>query len=187
MIEAQADIALGEAIRPSALAHSKVYRGGLTLILLPALVLAGAIIASSLIGMLLPLISLRLESYVSLLWIAGALLGLMGAIRLLQRQQLRGYINGLRRLGSPDVFPTRLRFDEQGIAVDNSRLSYHLPWSSVLFVMPAPEHWLVQIDTITLAVPRRAFADEAAERAFVDLAGRCVGSDARARSIFTRD
>ena len=187
MIEARADIALGEAIRPSAIAHSKVFRGGLGLILLPALVLAGAIIASSLIGMLLPLISLRLQGFASLLWIAGGLLGLMAALRILAKQQLSGYIKGLRRLGSPDVFPTRFRFDEQGIAVDGSRHRYQVPWSSVLFVIPAPEHWLVQVDTLTLAVPRRAFSDVEAEQGFLDLAAAQLGPEAKARSLFVRN
>ena len=71
--------------------------------------------------MLLPLINLRLQGFASLLWVAGGLLGLMAALRILAKQQLSGYIKGLRRLGSPDVFPTRFRFDEQGITVDGSR------------------------------------------------------------------
>jgi hypothetical protein len=186
MIEGSADIALGEAIRPAALAHAKVCKGGLGLILLPALVFAGAMIASSLIGMVLPMISLRLEGFVSLLWIAGALLGLMAALRLLSRQQLRGYLNGLRRLGSPETVPTDFRFDDQGLAIVTSRLSYELPWTSVLFMIPAPEHWLVQVDTLTLAVPRRAFGDAAAEQMFVELAARSLTPDARARSVFAR-
>jgi hypothetical protein len=187
MIEAQANIALGEAMRPAALAQSKVYSGGLRLIFLPALAFAGGIIAATLVGMVLPLISLRLEAYNSLLWVAGALLGLTAALRILQRQQLRGYLNGLRKLGSPGTFPTRFRFDDQGIAVDGSRHRYQVPWSSVLFVIPAPKHWLIQIDTLTLAVPCRAFSDAASERAFVDLAAQCLGPEAKARSKFVRD
>ena len=186
MIEAQADIALGEAIRPAALAHSRIYKGGIGLILLPALVFAGAMIASTVVGMILPLISLRLESFVSLLWIAGALLGLMAALRILQRQHLRGYINGLRKLGSPEQFPTHFRFDNDGIAIDSSRHRYQVPWSSVLFVVPAPDHWLIQIDTLTLAVPRRAFADGEAEQGFLDLAAGHVTAEAKARSVFAR-
>jgi len=183
MIEAQADIALGEAIRPSALAHSKIYAGGFRLILLPALAFAGALVASTVIGMLLPLVSLRLEGVASLLWIAGGLLGVTVALRILQRQHLRGYLNGLRRLGSPDRFPTRFRFDEAGIAIDSSRHRYQVPWSSVLFVVAAPDHWLVQVDTLTLAVPRRAFAGAAAEQGFLDLAAAHLSPTAKARSV----
>jgi hypothetical protein len=186
MIEAQADIALGEAIRPSALAHSKVYKGGPELVFLPALAFAGALIASTIIGMLLPLVSLRLQGFSSLLWIAGGLFGVTAALRILQRQHLRGYLNGLRRLGSPERFPTQFRFDKAGIAVDNSRHRYQVPWSSVLFVVPAPDHWLVQVDTLTLAVPRRAFADGRAEQGFLDLATAHLSSEAKARSVFAR-
>jgi hypothetical protein len=186
MIEARADIELGEAFRPAALAHRRVHSGGARAVLLPALALAGAIIASSLIGMVLPLISLRLEGLASLLWIAGGILGLMAALRILARQQLRGFLMGLRRLGSPERFPTRFLFDDQGITVDNSRLSYRLPWSSVLFVMPAPEHWLIQIDTTTLAVPTRAFAGPAEVQAFLDLAQARLSPEARSHSVFAR-
>ena len=185
MIEAEADIVLGEAIGPSALAHSKIHKGGLRLILLPALALAGAIIASSMIGLVLPLISLRLEGMASLLWIGGGLLGVMAALRILSKQQLRGYLNGLRRLGSPATFATRFRFDEQGIAVDSDRHSYRVPWTSVLFVIAAPEHWLVQIDTLTLAVPRRAFSDKGSEAAFIDLVSERLSAEAKARSVLT--
>lgn len=187
MIEAQADVALGEAIRPSALAHSQVVKGGLALVVVPALVLAGAIVGSSLIGMVVARISPRLEGFAGLLWIAGALIGLTAALRIVARRQLDRYINGLRRLGSPPTFPTRFRFDDQGIGVDSSRHQYRAPWDSVLFVIPAPEHWLVQVDTMTLAVPRRAFADAAAEQAFVDLASERLEPGARNRSVLVRD
>jgi hypothetical protein len=182
MIEAQADIALGEAIRPAAIAHSKVHSGGLRQVLLPALVFAGAIVGSSLIGLLLPLVSRRLEGSVSLLWVAGGFLGLFAAFRILARQHLRGA--GLRALGSPDTLPTRFRFDDAGIAVDSERLSYRAPWDCVLFIVAAPEHWLVQIDTTTLAMPRRAFADASAERSFVALASARLTPRAKANSVF---
>lgn len=182
MIEARADVVLGEAIRPAALAHGRVYKGSIRRLVLPALALAGAIILSSLVGMVLPLVSLRLEGLASLLWIAGAFLGLMAALRILSGEHLRGFIKGLRRLGSPDVFPTRYRFDDEGIAVENDRMCYAVPWSSVLFIMDSPAHWLVQVDSTTLAIPRRAFADPAAERAFLELAAAHLRPEARKRS-----
>jgi hypothetical protein len=187
MIEAHANIALGEAIRPAALAHAKVSGGGWRLILAPALAFAGAMIAASLIGMILPLISLRLEGWVGPLWTGGALFGLILALRILSRKNIALYLNGLRKLGSPREFPTRFRFDERGMAIDSDRIHHRLPWSSVLFVIPAPEHWLVQADTMTFAVPRRAFMDGAAEQAFLDLVREHLSDAARARSRFVRD
>jgi hypothetical protein len=184
MIEIQADIPLGDAVRPAALAHSKVHQGGVRLILLPALALAGGIIGATLIGMILPLISLRLRGLLSLLWVAGGFLGLLAALRILARLQLRGFLDGLRRLGTPAVFHTRFRFDDKGIAIASQRSSFEAHWSSVLFVIPAPEHWLLQIDLTTLALPRRIFADAAAERSFLDLAAEHLTPDAKARSVF---
>jgi len=186
MIEAQADIALGEAIRPAALAQTRVYQGGIRLVLVPALAFAGAIIASTILGMVLPLISLRLEGYVPLLWISGGILGLMAALRILSRRHLTGFLHGLRRMGSPATFATRFRFDDEGISVDNERLSHRAPWNSVLFVIPAPEHWLIQIDTTTLAVPCRAFADAESEKAFLRLASERLTDSARERSVLAK-
>ena len=186
MIEAQANVVLGEAIRPAAAAHKRVYSGGIRLVLLPALALAGAIVLSSLLGRVLTLISLRLEGYIPILWVAGGVLGLLAALRILSNQHLRGFLDGLRRMGTPEIFLTRFRFDETAIHVDSGRLSHRAPWTCVLFVMPSSEHWLVQADTTTLAIPRRAFADSEAESAFLELAAERLTSEARKRSVLAR-
>ncbi len=52
--------------------------------------------------------------------------------------------------------------------------------------MPAPDHWLVQVDTTTLAFPRRIFADSEQEKAFLDLAVQALTPEAKARSTLTR-
>ena len=186
MIDIQADVQLGEAIRPAALAQSRVYQTDTRAILLPALALAGAIILASLFGMLLPLLSLNLQPLVSLLWIAGAFLGLLAALRVFSAQHLRGFLAGLRGMGTPAVFHTRFQVDSDGIAIASQRSSWRSPWESVLFVIPAPEHWLVQVDTTTLAFPRRIFVDERQEQAFLDFAAEHLTAEAKARSVFTR-
>jgi hypothetical protein len=186
MIEIDADIPLGEAIRPSALAHARVYQADMRTILLSALGLAGAIIVASIFGMLLPLLSLSLQGMASLLWIAGAFVGLTVALKIHAHRHMRGFLANLRKMGTPAVYQTHFRFDDDGIAVASQRSSYRAPWGSVLFVIPAPEHWLVQIDTTTLAIPRRIFAAPADEKAFLDLAARNLAPEARARSAFER-
>ena len=186
MIEGQADVALGEAIRPAADAHARVYSGGIRLVLLPALALAGGIVLSTLVARVLTFISMRLESYVPILWLAGGILGLVAALKILSRQHLRGFLGALRKMGSPEVFPTRFRFDETGISVDSERLSHRAPWACVLFIIPSPDHWLVQADTTTLAIPRRAFADSEAEAAFLELAAERLAPDAKRRSVLAR-
>lgn len=185
MIDIEADIPLGEAIRPSGLAQSRVYKADARAILLPALVLAAAIILSSLLGMLLPLLSLNLQPIASLLWIAGGFLGLFAALRIFSAQHMRGFLAGLRRMGSPTQFQTKFHFDDKGMAIASQRSSWQAPWTSVLFVIPTPDHWLVQVDTITLAFPRRIFA-EGQEQAFLDLAERGLTPEAKARSTLIR-
>lgn len=186
MIEAQADVVLGESMKPAVLAHQKVYRGGVRMILLPALALASGLIGASILARLLTLASLRLEGFTSLLWIAGAFLGFMAAVRILSRGHLKGFLNGLRKMGTPPTFATRFRFDDAGLSVESDRSSLRAPWTSVLFIIPAPEHWLVQIDTSTMAIPRRAFADEATEQGFLDLAAASLTPEAKGRSTLKR-
>jgi hypothetical protein len=186
MIDIEADIPLGEAIRPSALAQSRVYKADARAILIPALVLAGAIILSTTFGWLLAMLSLTLQSMASLMWIAGAFLGLIAALRIFSAQHMRGFLAGLRDMGSPAFFHTRFNFDEKGMAISSQRSSWRAPWTSVLFVMPAPDHWLVQVDTTTLAFPRRIFADSEQEKAFLDLAVQALTPEAKARSTLTR-
>ena len=185
MIDIEADIPLGEAIRPSALAQSRVYKTDVRAILIPALVLAGAIILSTILGRLLAMLSLNLESVSSLLWIIGGLLGLIAALRIFARNHMRGFVKGLRHLGAPAVFHTKFHFDDKGIAIASQRSSWQAPWTSVLFVIPAPDHWLVQVDTTTLAFPRRIFA-AGQEQVFLDLAAEGLTPEAKARSTLTR-
>jgi hypothetical protein len=52
----------------------------------------------------------------------------------------------------------------------------------VLDVIRAPEHWLVQADTTTIILPRRAFADEQAERQFLRALLEHIPPEARERS-----
>jgi len=186
MIDIQADIPLGEAIRPAALAQDYVYKPNVRAIFIPALALAGSIILATIFGMLLPLLSFSLQPIASLLWIVGAFLGLIAALRIFSREHMRGFLAGLKGLGSPAVFHTRFRFDEDGIAISSQRSSWRCPWTSVLFVIPAADHWLVQVDVTTLALPRRIFADPAQEQAFLDLAAQGLTPEAKARSKLAR-
>ena len=181
MIEAQADVMLGEAIRPAAEAHRHVYSGGWVALLVSSLIFAAASIA----GMMLatPLMP-SLGQWSAILSILGFILGAILAIGFYSRSQLGGFLKGLRKLGSPATLSTYFRFDEAGIAIDTDRLSHRLPWTAVQLFLPSPKHWLLQADTITLAIPRRAFATPDDEQAFVRLAKSCLTEAARDRSVF---
>ena len=181
MIEAEADVVLGEAIRPAAEAHRHVYSGGWIPLLVASLIFAGASIAGmALAAPLMP----ALGQWSGILSILGFIIGAILAIRFYSSVQLGGFLKGLRSLGSPDSLPTRFRFDEAGIAVDTERVSHRVPWTAVQLFLPSPKHWLLQADTITLAIPRRAFATPADEQAFVTLAKNHLSEGARKHSVF---
>lgn len=180
MIEAQANIMLGEAIRPAAGAHRRVYGGGSLAVVAAACIFAFASLAAMLIAAWL---APYLGRWTGIISILGFIAGAMGAIAFYSRVHLSGFLKGLRKLGSPDVLRTRFRFDEQGVAVHTDRMSHSLPWTAVQFIVPAPDHWLLQVDTTTLAVPRRAFARSEDEQAFLELAGSHLSPAALEHSV----
>ena len=184
-VEASADIQLGEAFGPAAIAHARICRGGLGGALVFALAFGVGISAGTFAGVAIAVWNPVLGDWAtSVLGLAGAVLGFMLGLRLYARRHVGGLLTGLRKMGSPDLFPTRFRFDDEAIHVDNERLSHRIAWSAVLFVAPGGEHWLVQADTMTLAVPRRAFDEAATEQAFLDFAEARISDDARRRSVF---
>ena len=181
MIEAKADVALGEAIRPAVEAHRHVYKGGFVPIILASLIFATV----SVVGMILAaVVTPVLGQWSGIASMLGFVVGAMLAIGFYSRVHLRGFLKGLRRLGSPDSFPTRFRFDETGIEVDTDRVSHRVPWTAVQLFLPAAQHWLVQADTTTLAIPRRAFTTAQDEQAFVELAKNSLSEPARQSSLF---
>jgi hypothetical protein len=183
-VEARADIKLGEAFKPAAEAQARIYRGEFGGTILLALIFTAGIIAGTTAGMLDAYWVPSLGSWPSsVLGLIGMMGGLVLALRVYARRHTTGFLAALRKLGSPELFPTRFRFDDEGLAADGGRVSHRIAWPAVLFVVPSREHWLVQADTLTLAVPRRAFADAAAEQAFLDLAEARMSEDARRRSV----
>jgi hypothetical protein len=185
MVEAQAEMKLGEAIAPATIAHSRIYRGDARLFITPLLAFLGIVAIAAFVSMLLPLVSLRLTSFDNAIWTVGGLFGILVAFRLLYRLRIRGFLAGLRSLGSPDVFPTRFEFGERGVAIGSERMSYGFPWASVQFIMPSPQHWLIQVDTATFAVPFRAFAGDG-EQKFLEIASASLTEAARVRSVLAR-
>ncbi len=181
MIEAEADVVLGEAIRPAAEAHRHVYSGGWVTIIVAATIFgAGSILGMILAAAVTPLLG-QWSVVVSIL---GFVIGAVVAMGFYSRVNVAGFLKGLRKLGSPDSIATRFQFDEAGIIIDTDRVSHRVPWTAVQLFLPSPEHWLLQADLTTLAIPRRLFATPEAEQAFVDLAKSRLSEDTRKRSVF---
>lgn len=184
-LEASADIELGEAFKPAAAAHARIYRGEFKGTMWLALLFVAGIILGSAAGMA---VSARFPQWgdwpTSFLSIAGMTAGLVLGLRAYSRQHLGGFLAALRKMGSPPVLPTKFRLTPEAIETVNERVSHRIAWDAVLFVAPGPDHWLVQADTLTLAVPRRAFADPKAEEAFLDFVQARISDEARTRSVF---
>jgi YcxB-like protein len=183
-IEASTDVVLGEAIRPAAVAQSRIHRGELGATVLLGLGFVGGTLAGTMAG---TAVASQLPQYgswpTSILSLFGMFVGLVVGLRLYSHRHMTGFLAALRKLGAPAVFPTRFVFDEEGIRTENDRMSHRIAWPAILFIVPSPDHWLVQVDTMTIAIPRRAFAGPVAEQAFLDLAKERLSEEARTRSV----
>jgi hypothetical protein len=71
------------------------------------------------------------------------------------------------RRGTPETLRFTYAIEPDGLLVASDRISHRLAWHAILEVIQAPEHWLFQVDTLTIILPRRAFANEGAEREFL--------------------
>ena len=185
VVEANADVKLGEAFKPAAEAQARVYRGEIAGTVALALPFVGGVVVGTVAGMAVSIWYPQWGSWpTSILSLAGMTIGLFLGLRAYSRRHMGGFLAALREMGSPPLFPTRFRFTPEAIETENERVSHRIAWDAVLFVAPGRDHWLVQADTLTLAVPRRAFADPAAEQAFLDLAQARMAEAARSRSVF---
>ena len=184
-VEAHADVELGEAFKPAAEAQARIYRGELSGTVYLALPFVGGIILGTAAGTLISAWYPQWGSWpTSILSIIGMTGGLYLGLRLYSRRHLTGFLAELRKMGSPPLFPTHFRFADDAIHIDSGRVAHRIAWEAVLFVLPGRDHWLLQADTLTLAIPRRAFADPGAEQAFLDLVQGHISEAARSRSVF---
>ena len=184
VVEAHADVKLGEAFKPAAEAQARVYRGEFAGTVALAVPFVGGIVVGTVAGTAVSVWYPQWGSWpTSIFSIAGMTIGLLFGLRAYAHRHSRGFLAALRKMGSPPLFPTSFRFGPEAIETENARVSHRIAWDAVLFIAPGREHWLVQADTLTIAVPRRAFADAAAEQAFLDLAEANLSEEARQRSV----
>jgi hypothetical protein len=198
MAEVSVEIGLGEGSRAASPAHLRL-SGGAKRVLAPAM--AGLIVgfvAAPMLGSIAAWLIARFaggaafERIAGTYWNAVTLLQIVGAVVGWEMGEKLGLAQGFRRFlaavaerGAPAAFPTRFRLADDGFHIDNGRLAHVAAWAAVLEVFEGPQHWLVQIDTVTVALPKRAFATREAERAFLrELASRMTpGARARSREL----
>jgi hypothetical protein len=98
------------------------------------------------------------------------------------RRHAAKFLVGVKARGTPETIRFHYAIEADALAVSSDRISHRLAWHAIQEVMPAPDHWLLQVDTITIILPRRAFADEKAEGSFLrELLAR-ISPEARGRS-----
>jgi hypothetical protein len=84
--------------------------------------------------------------------------------------------------GQVDPLPMQWIVDETGFTVIQTGQETRIAWDAVSEIIPARKHWLILANMAAHTVPRRCFADVAAERAFIAAAVAQLSQAARARS-----
>jgi len=98
------------------------------------------------------------------------------------RRHATKFLTGVKARGTPEAVRFTYAIEPDALLVASDRISHRLAWHAILEVIQAPDHWLLQVDTLTIIVPRRAFADEEAERSFLRTVLERIAPQARERS-----
>ena len=182
MLEARADVMLGEAIEPAAVAYRRLAPSHWISGIWPGLgFLAGWVLLIAINYLLLQIgwYSGLTSFFVGAICLVG---GMLLGFQLAARQHRLAFLASLRRYGSPEVFPTRFSIEPDSLRIDSDRLGLRIAWPAVLFLARGEEHWLVQADSMTIAIPRRAFANASEETTFVQAILERVNPEVRERS-----
>lgn len=183
-----AELHLGDSLRLAPIAHARMVGS------------QGFVLAYQVIGAVLGLfIGMLLQGFVPLAFIWGGYLvptwlpiqalivicGIIGwstGLRLAQKRHQARFLAGIRRRGTPDSVQASYRIEDAGWRLTTPRIDYLIAWDAILEIVPAPEDWLVQVDTITYFLPKRAFANAGAEKAFLGDMLQRVRPEVRERS-----
>lgn len=113
---------------------------------------------------------------------AGGVFGWRLAADLAHRRAWRRYFATLAAAGAPAEAPVHFHVGDDGFHVRTERSDFRVSWPAILQLIPAPDHWLVQSDAVSLVMPRRAFAAPGEERRFIAAMLRLMNEAARRRS-----
>jgi hypothetical protein len=72
--------------------------------------------------------------------------------------------------------------DVRGFTIRQPGQETHIAWDAITEVAPAPTHWIFFANLLGHPMPRKFFADLAAERAFITEVVSRLSADARSRS-----
>lgn len=117
-----------------------------------------------------------------LLPLVGSAAGLWLGYRALGRIFEKAHHAALAARGSPEEADCEWEIAEDGLVTRSVRGTSTTRWEAISEVFRADAYWIVLSDLAVNVIPRRAFADEAAERAFVAALVGKLSSPARDRS-----
>ncbi len=126
---------------------------GLLLTLLPLTITLGNVMVFAGLSFVLPLI--------------GGVAGLWLGHRRLGTIYTKAYHASLAQRGSPLSADCAWEIGEDGLVTRSDRGIATTRWEAISEVFRADAYWIVLADLAVNTIPRRAFADEAAERAFI--------------------
>ena len=195
MMKVKVDIERGEATRVSPIAFQAIAGSWKRSLVAAAVGMAiGLLIAPTLAATIIFLVLLAAgpdaaslsqvhhERFTATLEIAAALLGWkLGEMHFWKRHMDR-FVRGLGDRGSPERLATTFAIEPEGFRVESERGTMLARWASVVEIWRVASHWLIQADSLTLAVPRHAFLTAEEEREFVAKLAGYLTDAARRRS-----
>jgi hypothetical protein len=188
-----AEIRAGEAVPIIGIAQARIVGSQAFVVVYQFLGLLGGMLLSGLVAGLLPwllyLVGIEagwddqwLVSVAVLIQLIGAVMGFAIGFNAAARRHAAKFLAAVKARGTPDTLRFTYTIEPDALLVASDRISHRLTWHAILEVMRAPEHWLFQVDTLTIILPRRAFDDEQAERDFVRTVLERITPEARERS-----
>ena len=113
----------------------------------------------------------------------GAIFGWALGLSHAQRAHRQRFLAAIRKRGAPPEAAVTFALADAGLNIDTQRIRYQIAYEAILEVIETASAWLLQADTTTIYLPKRAFGgDRMAEIAFIEQLLNRMNSDAQARS-----
>jgi hypothetical protein len=103
-----------------------------------------------------------------------------------QRLALRRLRKRMTETDVPNEIPCEVEIRPEAFSYSAADVQYVAKWPAVTELFPSHGYWIFLVRSAPCFVPKRFFADEVAERAFLKAALEYMSEDARRRSIAAR-
>ena len=114
--------------------------------------------------------------------LVGLLIGAWASVGLCRRWAVRRFAKAMKARGSSEVLNVEVEISDAGLLQNMGGLEHRAPWSVVSDLVLVPGYWVFLAKGTPLYLPRRYFADEAAEKAFIGSALLHMDEPGRQRS-----